>query len=61
MDGEDGVLSLDGNAKLTFGDELVAMAQDSKLILSRELRHSILKLAGSAPDRSEITSPPQSA
>ncbi len=57
---ERGVLSLDGNAKLSFGDNLVAMAEDSKLILSRELRHSILKLAGSK-DRSEITPPPQSA
>jgi glycerol-3-phosphate O-acyltransferase len=57
---ERGVLSLDGNAKLSFGDDLVAMAQDSKLILSRELRHSILKLAGSS-DRTEITPPPQSA
>jgi glycerol-3-phosphate O-acyltransferase len=57
---ERGVLSLDGNAKLSFGDNLVAMAEDSKLILSRELRHSILKLAGSK-DRSEITPPPQAA
>ena len=57
---ERGVLSLDGNAKLSFGDDLVAMAEDSKLILSRELRHSILKLAGSK-DRTEITPPPQSA
>ncbi len=57
---ERGVLSLDGNAKLSFGDDLVAMAEDSKLILSRELRHSILKLAGSK-DRTEITPPPQAA
>lgn len=56
---ERGVLSLDGNAKLTFGDELAAMAEDSKLILSRELRHSILKLAAGT-DRSELTPPPQS-
>jgi glycerol-3-phosphate O-acyltransferase len=55
---ERGVLSLDGNAKLTFGDDLVAMAEDSKLVLSRELRHSILKLAGSK-DRIETTPPPQ--
>lgn len=57
---ERGVLSLDGNAKLSFGDDLVAMADDSKLILSRELRHSILKLAGST-ERAEITPPPQAA
>ena len=54
------VLWLDANAKLAFGEDLATMAQDSKLILSRELRHSILKLAGTQ-DRSEITPPPQSA
>ena len=30
--------------KLVFGDDLVAWANDSRLILSRELRHSILKI-----------------
>ncbi len=45
------IVWLNDQAKLDFGDELGAMASDSKLILSRELRHSILKLAGD-PDRS---------
>ncbi len=45
------IVWLNDKAKLDFGDELGAMASDSKLILSRELRHSILKLAGD-PDRS---------
>ncbi len=45
---------------LAMENDLVAMAEDSKLILSRELRHSILKLAGSK-DRSEVTPPPQAA
>jgi glycerol-3-phosphate O-acyltransferase len=38
------LVQLDENAKLTFGSELVAWSNDSRLILSRELRHSILKI-----------------
>ena len=38
------LVQLDENAKLTFGPELVAWSNDSRLILSRELRHSILKI-----------------
>lgn len=49
------IVWLDANAKLDFGDELETMASDSKLILSRELRHSILKLAG--PQLSSSQSP----
>jgi hypothetical protein len=41
---------LNDKAKLDFGEDLAAMASDSKLILSRELRHSILKLA-TTPER----------
>ncbi len=44
------IVRLNDKAKLDFGEELSAMASDSKLILSRELRHSILKLA-SSPER----------
>ncbi|MBK8283699.1 MAG: glycerol-3-phosphate 1-O-acyltransferase PlsB [Ahniella sp.] len=40
------VVWLDDQAKLDFGQDLDTMANDAKLILSRELRHSILKLAG---------------
>lgn len=39
------IVWLDEQAKLDFGQELDTMASDAKLILSRELRHSILKLA----------------
>lgn len=35
---------LDESGKLDFGDALAAIAKDARLILSRELRHSILKL-----------------
>lgn len=35
---------LDDAGKLDFGDALAGIAKDSRLILSRELRHSILKL-----------------
>lgn len=40
------IVWLDEQAKLDFGQDLDTMASDAKLILSRELRHSILKLAG---------------
>lgn len=35
---------LDDAGKLAFGNELATIAKDAKVILSRELRHSILKL-----------------
>ncbi len=35
---------LDGSGKLDFADALVGIGKDARLILSRELRHSILKL-----------------
>jgi glycerol-3-phosphate O-acyltransferase len=38
------VVWLDANAKLDFGDALSGIAADARIILSRELRHSILKL-----------------
>lgn len=47
------IVWLDENAKLDFGEELVTMASDSKLILSRELRHSILKLAADSERSTE--------
>ncbi|HVF35276.1 MAG TPA: glycerol-3-phosphate 1-O-acyltransferase PlsB [Candidatus Saccharimonadia bacterium] len=37
---------LDDAGKLAFSDTLGVIAKDAKLILSRELRHSILKLTG---------------
>lgn len=50
------VVWLNAQAKLDFGDELSLMASDAKLILSRELRHSILKLAGDAERPAESVS-----
>ena len=38
------LVRVDEAGKLAFGEELAAWANDSKLILSRELRHSILKI-----------------
>ncbi len=38
------LVRVDAAGKLAFGDELVAWSNDSRLILSRELRHSILKI-----------------
>ena len=38
------LVRVDAAGKLAFGDELVTWANDSRLILSRELRHSILKI-----------------
>jgi glycerol-3-phosphate O-acyltransferase len=37
---------LDDAGKLDFGADLVGIGKDARLILSRELRHSILKLTG---------------
>jgi len=45
-------------AKLDFGEELSLMASDAKLILSRELRHSILKLASDAERTPEPVAAP---
>ncbi len=47
---------LDGNGKLEFGEALAGIAKDSRLILSRELRHSILKLTA---DQRAAVAPPE--
>ena len=41
------VVWLDSNAKLDFGDALAGIAKDARIILAREVRHSILKLTAS--------------
>jgi glycerol-3-phosphate O-acyltransferase len=41
---EVGFVRTDANGKLVYDDRLEGWARDSKLILSRELRHSILKI-----------------
>jgi len=39
-----GFVRLDGSSKLTYDERLEAWAKDARIILSRELRHSILKV-----------------
>jgi glycerol-3-phosphate O-acyltransferase len=48
---------LDEAGKLAFGEDLASIAKDARLILSRELRHSILKLTADpklASDASDL-------
>ncbi|MET0327130.1 MAG: glycerol-3-phosphate 1-O-acyltransferase PlsB, partial [Luteimonas sp.] len=40
-----GLVKLDGNSKLVFDDRLANLAKDAKVILGRELRHSIEKVS----------------
>ncbi len=39
-----GIVWLDGNSKLDYDERLDGWAKDAKIILSRELRHSIMKI-----------------
>jgi len=41
-------VKLDGNSKLVFDDRLANWAKDAKVILGRELRHSIEKVSPEA-------------
>jgi glycerol-3-phosphate O-acyltransferase len=41
---EIGLVKTDSEGKLDYGDELAAWAKDARLILGRELRHTILKI-----------------
>ena len=41
-------MKLDGNSKLTFDQRLDGWARDAKLILGRELRHTIEKVSPEA-------------
>jgi glycerol-3-phosphate O-acyltransferase len=43
-----GLVKLDGNSKLVFDERLTALAKDAKVILGRELRHSIEKVSPEA-------------
>ncbi|MEF3082174.1 glycerol-3-phosphate 1-O-acyltransferase PlsB [Luteimonas sp. SMYT11W] len=43
-----GLVKLDGNSKLVFDDRLANWAKDAKVILGRELRHSIEKVSPEA-------------
>jgi glycerol-3-phosphate O-acyltransferase len=49
------VVWTDEAGKLDFDSELEAVARDAKVILSREIRHGILKLT---PERREAIAPP---
>ncbi|MET0328546.1 MAG: glycerol-3-phosphate 1-O-acyltransferase, partial [Luteimonas sp.] len=49
-----GLVKLDGNSKLVFDERLAVLAKDAKVILGRELRHSIEKVSPEAVR----TSPP---
>ena len=43
-----GLVKLDGNSKLVFDERLAVLAKDAKVILGRELRHSIEKVSPEA-------------
>jgi len=45
----------DDGGKLDFDAELEGVARDAKVILSREIRHGILKLT---PERRQALAPP---
>ena len=47
----------DDGGKLDFDAELEGVARDAKVILSREIRHGILKLT---PERRQALAPPPS-
>jgi glycerol-3-phosphate O-acyltransferase len=42
-----GVIRLDGDGKLTFDDALVAVADDARVVLSEQIRNSILQVTHS--------------
>ena len=39
-----GVIRADGEGKLTFDEDLPLIAEDARLVLSEQLRHSILQV-----------------
>jgi glycerol-3-phosphate O-acyltransferase len=39
-----GVIRLDGDGRLTYDDALVAVAQDARVVLSEQIRNSILQV-----------------
>jgi glycerol-3-phosphate O-acyltransferase len=54
-----GFVRVDANGKLTYDERLEGWAKDSKIILSRELRHSILKITPDMARAAAETAPPQ--
>jgi glycerol-3-phosphate O-acyltransferase len=57
---EIGLVKSDADGKLDFGDELEAWAKDARLILGRELRHTILKITPETA-RAVAPAPPAAA
>ncbi len=55
-----GLVRLDGNSKLVFDERLAVLAKDAKVILGRELRHSIERVSPEAV-RTEPAPPPATA
>jgi glycerol-3-phosphate O-acyltransferase len=42
-----GVIRLDGDGKLTYDDALLAVADDARIVLSEQIRNSILQVTHS--------------
>lgn len=53
-----GLVKLDGNSKLVFDERLAVLAKDAKVILGRELRHSIEKVSPEAVRAVPVPPPP---
>jgi glycerol-3-phosphate O-acyltransferase len=56
-----GLIRLDANSKLEYDERLEAWGKDARLILSRELRHSILKITPEAAVRVSVDPAPAEA
>ena len=55
---ETGLVKLDQNSKLAFDDRLAGFARDAKVILGRELRHTIEKISPEATREGDAGSAP---
>ena len=56
-----GIVKTDTEGKLDFGEQLEAWAKDAKLILGRELRHTILKITPETARQTSVSSEPSDA
>jgi glycerol-3-phosphate O-acyltransferase len=54
---EIGLVKTDPEGKLDYGDELDAWAKDARVILGRELRHTILKITPETARSARAVSP----
>ena len=55
-----GIVWLDANARLDFDERLHEWASDAKVILGREVRHTIIKLSPETLGSAKPASPPES-